>query len=287
MPVLNFEREKIKEIKYGKFTFAPPRFETLQRITGPIAITEERANSLLQQPSVNNPSLSAYRVWTQSIAPFGEHHNCLPSHHLVTMPIPMGETQFLRGIYPDIPPEEEVGQIAVSLCMKTGTRLRIDVMDQQQDIEIDTIVNWYSILTGPVEDGFYAFTYLHDDNNTKCIVVYVHLSPNHEVRMKWQMFISHATTQQVIDLETEAPAAETDGGVLIHRASWIDNMEATKSLYDTAAATLGWMMLQPDHENPIIKFNLGQPAVAYKRSTLASPVSLPRMGTYENWQRLQ
>ena len=287
MPVLNFEREKIREIKYGRFTFGPPRYETLQRLTGPIAVTEERANHMLQQPLVNNPSLSAYRVWTQSIAPFGEHHNCLPSHHLVTMPIPMGETQFLRRRYPNIPPEDEVGQLAVSLCMKKGTRLRIDVLDQQQDIEVDTIVNWYSILTGPVENGFYAFIYLHDDNNTKCIVVFVHLSPDGEIRMRWQMFISHANTQQVIDLETEAPAVEADGGVLIHRASWIDNTEAAKSLYDAAATTLGWRMLQPDQENPIIKLNLGKPEETYKRGALASPVSLPRMGSYENWQQLQ
>ena len=93
------------------------------------------------------------------------------------MPIPMAEMQSLRRKYPDFPPEAVVGQIAVSWCLEKGTRLRIDLMDQQQDIELDNMVNWYTILTGPVENGVYVFTYLHDVNNCKCVGVFVHVSP--------------------------------------------------------------------------------------------------------------
>ena len=285
MPVPNYEKAKIREIKYGKFTFESPRFETLQRLAGSMMINEERANQVTRQPLVNNPSLTAFRGWTQSIAPFGEHNNCLPSHHLVTMPIPMIETQFLRRKCPNFPPEAVIGQIAVSLCLKRGTRLRIDILDQQQDIELDVMTNLYTILTGPVENGFYVFIYIHDLNNCKCVVAFVHVSPSEEVRMKWQMFISHSTPTAVVDVEAEAAAA-ADGGVLIHRASWIDKTDNAKLLYDTAAATLGWVTLQPEQEKPIMKYNLCMPEVPYKRAILASVVSLPRMGTYESWQQL-
>ena len=90
------------------------------------------------------------------------------------------------------------------------------------------------------------------------------------------MFISHSTP---------AAAAE-DGGVLIHRAAWIDNTDNAKLIYDTAAATLGWPTLQPKQEKPTMKYNLCLSAEAYKRAALASVVSLPRMGTYEGWQQL-
>ena len=146
MPVPNYEQAKIREIKYGKFTFESPRFETLQRLAGPRLLTKDRANEVLEHPLTNNPSLAAFRVWTQSIAPFGEHHNCLPSHHLITMPIPMAETQFLRRKYPDFPPEAVVGQIAISLCLKKGMRLRIDVIEKQYNIELTTMVNLYTIV---------------------------------------------------------------------------------------------------------------------------------------------
>ena len=62
MSVLHYEKAKIKEIKYGRFTFASPRFAMLQRLAGSMMISEDRANQVSPHPLVNNPSLSAFRV---------------------------------------------------------------------------------------------------------------------------------------------------------------------------------------------------------------------------------
>ena len=107
--------------------------------------------------------------------------------------------------------------------------------------------------------------------------------------MRGQQFISHAIPPTVIDLEAEATAVEeavADGGVLIYKISWVEQAEAAKVLYDTAASTLGWPTMPPEQERSVMKFDLCLPETAYKNQALASVVSLPRMGTFENWQQL-
>ena len=80
-------------------------------------------------------------------------------------------------------------------------------------------------MTGPVENGLYVFTYLHEVNNCKCVVAFIHLSKSNEEQMRGQQFISHAIPPTVIDLEAEATAVEkavADGGVLIYKISWVE-----------------------------------------------------------------
>ena len=117
------------------------------------------------------------------------------------------------------------------------------------------------------------------------MVAFIHLSKSNEEQMRGQQFISHAIPPTVIDLEAEATAVEeavADGGVLIYKISWVEQAEAAKVLYDTAASTLGWPIMPPEQERSFMKFDLCLPETAYKNQVLASVVSLPRMGTFEN-----
>ena len=99
-----------------------------------------------------------------------------------------------------------------------GTTVRIDLMDRIFDLELDAVVNQYTVITGPVMTGYYAFVYLNDILDCKCIVAYVSLSPNKELRVQFQQFIQGPPRDQAMEVQ---PAKEEDG-VLITRHSWIN-----------------------------------------------------------------
>ena len=238
MPVEEFQISMVEGMPFAEFTFDPARWETIERLAGPRFLTETRADYHGEEfPVIRHTRLAAFKPWAQTIAPWEEHKRCLPGHHLITMTIPMAETQFLRSKYPSITPKAVVGSLAVSLCHKKGTRLRVEIMDKMQDLEIETIANLYTIVTGPGKKGYYVFFYLHGLDNCKCVVAFVHLSPTDEIHMEWVQVIQQ---ESAILASTKGDKATEnfDGGVLIYRIPWLDTTGLSKQSFEAAANTL-------------------------------------------------
>ena len=286
MPVPGFLKEQLAQAKYGSFTFKAPKLAILQRLQGPQFLADIYGPTTLNDESIRewvstrteNTSLSAFCTWKQSIAPLGEHNKCIQGHHLVTMIIPMAEAQFLRQKYPHIPPHAAVGSISLSLCPMKGTRLRIDMMDIMQDIELDALTNQYTVVTGPGAEGYYVFVYLHDKYNCKAITCYSHLSPSGLIKMKWQQYVGLMADPEMEDIPIEA-----DGGVLIHRLSWIDKSRQVKSLYELAEETLTWQQLRANELNSITVYDLCDPGTNPRKKPLSNPLSIPRLEGYLVW----
>ena len=286
MPVQGFKRDPIQSAKFAHFTFDRLKLTTLARLQGPKVLSTKYDGHLsLAKPSVKNTRLEAFRCWDHTIAPIREHQICLPGHHLVSLTIPMGETPFLRNKFPKISPDAPVGSITLSMCHKKGTRLRIDLMDVQYDLEVDELANMYSVITGPVKDGFYAFIYMHTLENCQCVVAYARLNEQNAIRMNWQILVSVPLTAPPTPREAE----RLDGGVLILRQSWIDNkgITAPKVAYELAAETLGWQPLTSTKAMPVIKYNLCNPAAKVETYPLNNVLSFPQLESYHDWQRLR
>ena len=172
----------------------------------------------------------------------------------------MAETPFLRPKYPAIPPHAAIGAISLSLCPDKGTRLRIDVMDTMCDIELDTLVNHYSIVTGPVPSGYYVVTYLHDVDNCKCIIGFVSLSPTNAVRIQFYQVNQGPAADAVVELDQDP--IPSDNGVLVTRHSLIHQAQPlvqAMGLYGALVQTMGWQPLPPTKTKPINRHDLCNP----------------------------
>ena len=110
-------------------------------------------------------------------------------------------------------------------------------MDKMQDLEIETIANLYTIVTGPGKEGYYVFFYLHGQEHCKCVVAFVHLSTKDEIYMKWAQFIQQKPTIPVSPKDNK-DVKVVDGGILIYRISWLDTTGMTRQSFNVAADTL-------------------------------------------------
>lgn len=99
MPVDIYPDKVHNEARAGRYHFQPLREETLSRLLGPTFSPEWHVSQYTATPLVRELSLWDYRKWEHTIAPFALHQECMSEHGIITMPILMGEAQFLIGIH--------------------------------------------------------------------------------------------------------------------------------------------------------------------------------------------
>ena len=234
-----------------------PDPKDIRQLLGPNYTTDAYWNNYRRLRRTRSPPITMLKCWRFTIAPMGEHHQCMPRHHIMVLNIPLGETQFLRRdpSYFALSPEEVVGHIYILCCVVQGTTLRVELGNRMFDVTLEgRLSRHYQVLTGPTAEGYKVVIILRAPRKVHIVVFAISWGDPTQNILQGRV---HEFMNTSDDEWRESLFHIKETGIGVSRTSWLYNRLAYEDMQLMEShLSVERPVRPPSHNNTFRVYNL-------------------------------